>query len=464
MTPEKQIEEQAANPLPRYNDVPPVRFGEHDDFDREIIADNIIKLLDSDLTDCYPMAIDGGWGTGKSEFCHKLINKMRDNAANYKTRNVIYFDAFEAENVEEPLLSLLAKITEVVPESEKESLRSKIAPVVRYGLKITLKGLVSHTLRQNADDIADGLRETIEEESKTIIDGLLKEYSQAKANVDALKKCIENAVVQKELVIFVDELDRCRPDFALNVFELVKHVFDIEGVKFIFVINSNQIKAMISHRYGHDVETDVYLEKFIKFSITLPRITSKYQEFNVSARYYELELLKLQKKHLVGRRNYAYQFISDFIKNKNISLRGVEKLSFSIKLYTELCPTRHLNSPIGDLGWSLFTVAGILIFTFDKNLSEKIIKNTASKNDIYEFFGVESRKTDIDNWSVIQLMSEILAFETVPSHLKDVEYTHDQQNNIQTKIKQLFEVRYSPPREGILTILIDIIQTLNFCG
>ena len=36
--------------------------------------------------------------------------------------------------------------------------------------------------------------------------------------------------------------------------------------------------------------------------------------------------------------------------------------------------------------------------------------------------------------------------------------------NYQTKIKQLFEVRYSPPREGILTILIDIIQTLNFCG
>ena len=466
MTPEKQIEEQAANPLPQYNDVPPVRFGEKDDFDREIIADNIIKLLDSNLTDCYPMAIDGGWGTGKSEFCHKLINKLRDNAANYKPRNVIYFDAFEAENVEEPLLSLLAKITEVVPESERKSVVSKIAPVALYTGKVIAKGLLSHLFRQNGDELIDGFSNALHEEAQKgldeSIDGLLKQYAQAKNNIEALRTAIQTALGEKELVIFIDELDRCRPDFALNVFELIKHVFDINGVKFIFVFNSEQIKSMIKNRYGDDVDTERYIEKFIKMSINIPKIISYHYDIDASLRFYSLKMKELKKEYLAQKDSFVFKLISEFIKNKNISLRGIEKLIFSINVFCEIRPGNALSNSKFKITWVLFSIIGVLIFTFDKSIAKKILINSASKDDFFMFFNVNHVVTSRDKLSTCQLVSELIAFEFE----KEFPHNTEEERIFEIEIKEFISALYSHgyPSDGALSLIRDTIKTLNFCG
>ncbi len=466
MTSAKRIEEMAANPEREYNDVPPVRFKEKDDFDREIIADNIIKLLDSDLTDCYPMAIDGGWGTGKSEFCHKLINKMRDNAANYKTRNVIYFDAFEAENIEEPLLSLLAKITEVVPESERKSVVSKIAPVALYTGKVIAKGLLSHLFRQNGDELIDGFSNALHEEAQKgldeSIDGLLKQYAQAKNNIEALRTAIQTALGEKELVIFIDELDRCRPDFALNVFELVKHVFDIEGVKFIFVFNSEQIKSMIKNRYGSDVDTETYIEKFIKLSIVLPQVLSEYRENIASLRLYKLKMNKLQKAHLKNEGSFIHELVSEFIKNKNVSLRGVEKFCMYINIYTSLVPDGSVSSPRYRFAWTLYSFIGILIFTFDKTLAQKILGNTSTPEDYFKFFNIKHQKIKSSELSCCQTVCEVLALDFQEKIQNSSEIKDEFFQEIKEIRNRMFEGYY--PHNGLVSLIKDPIKTLNFCG
>ena len=80
-------------------------FENRDEFKRAAIADKVIKLLESDI-DLSPMIIDGGWGTGKTEFCHKLIHRIK----NRETHQTIYINAFLADHSDEPLLTILAEV------------------------------------------------------------------------------------------------------------------------------------------------------------------------------------------------------------------------------------------------------------------------------------------------------------------------------------------------------------------
>lgn len=77
-----------------------------------------------------------GLGTGKTEFCHKLINLMTEE----DTHHLIYVDAFQADHADEPLLTVLAEVVNILSsEEDKESFIKKAIPAARYGLKTLAK-------------------------------------------------------------------------------------------------------------------------------------------------------------------------------------------------------------------------------------------------------------------------------------------------------------------------------------
>lgn len=75
------------------------------------------------------------------------------------------------------------------------------------------------------------------------------------------------------LVVIIDELDRCRPDFAVRTLERIKHLFEVENVIFVLMLNRVQLCASIRGCYGADVDADGYLRKFLLFSLQLPQHT-----------------------------------------------------------------------------------------------------------------------------------------------------------------------------------------------
>ena len=74
-----------------------ITFDAQDEYNRKPIAEKIISLLDAEI-DISPLVLDGTFGTGKTEFCHKLVNLMR----NQNNHHVIYIDAFEADHADHP--------------------------------------------------------------------------------------------------------------------------------------------------------------------------------------------------------------------------------------------------------------------------------------------------------------------------------------------------------------------------
>ena len=72
----------------------------------------------------------------------------------------------------------------------------------------------------------------------------------------------EDAPGTRPLVVIIDELDRCRPPFALSLLERTKHLFSVDGICFMLVAHMPQLDAIVRAAYGIDNEARLYLEKF----------------------------------------------------------------------------------------------------------------------------------------------------------------------------------------------------------
>ena len=259
-----------------YSVMKALTFDSRDEFIRKPIAEKIIKLLDSDI-DVSPLIIDGKWGTGKTEFCFKLKNLIEaDNPNNYK---VGYVNAFQADHANEPLLTLISEIVSFYPKKsyQRKKLIKNALPYLRLiggiGLKAGLGFAFGRYTADVPEEFSKGL-ENIEEGSKELIDlsleSLIEDQAEADRSLNTLKNALNNVAADNPVILLIDELDRCRPDFAVMMLETIKHVFDVENVQIILITNAEQLKATIKHSYGSETNSHDYLYKFFKYQINLP--------------------------------------------------------------------------------------------------------------------------------------------------------------------------------------------------
>lgn len=367
-----------------------------DEFNRARVADQVIRLLTSDI-DISPMVIDGDWGTGKTEFCHKLINRFRSVHENYQ---ILYVDAFQADHANDPLMTILAAVASLIPEGEKkQSFIEKAIPVARYGFKTLLKAGASHLLRENADDIADGLEEQLQEAANKAIDAsvaaVLKDHEKASQNLRALQDTLAELAKDRPIVIFIDELDRCRPDFSVHMLEVIKHTFDVENVKFVLVTNTRQLRAAINHSYGPTVDAQRYLDKFLKFSIKLPTEvygrSGYYEEQLLAAVEHFLKLMSsssaLTDTDLNDPNKALFRYISHLIRVNELSLREVETLARHLEIYHSLSQGLGSNRVYG---YRLLSIFAVLVFCFRQDIYEDIQSGRTRAEVVAEYFGVSA--------------------------------------------------------------------------
>ena len=90
-------------------------------------------------------------------------------------------------------------------------------------------------------------------------------YEEYRSALEGFRECLETFSPEegngKPLVVFIDELDRCRPDFAVNFLERVKHVFDVPSLVFVMAVNRKELASVVKSFYGCG-DGEKYLEKF----------------------------------------------------------------------------------------------------------------------------------------------------------------------------------------------------------
>lgn len=353
-----------------------VGFASEDEFNRKPVAEKIIRLLTSDI-DVSPMVIDGGWGAGKTRFCEKTIRLLEERHPEYQC---IYVDAFKADHADEPLMTLLAAVAEALPKSKQKQLIQKAIPAARFALKTSLKAGVGWVVRQNADKLADDFEKEIEEAGKAAadasIESLLKDHIDAKKSIKTLRDTLRRLASTQPIVVFVDELDRCRPDFAVSMLENIKHIFDVKGVSFVLVTNSSQLRSAIVNQYGGDMaNAQRYLDKFIAFTFELPRHIRHTGNDSVLAAHIYLRT-QLNKSRVFATdqifgSTLAWEFADVLIRQNDITLREAETWARHLAIYHLLSSTSEFRPGVAQ-GRMALAVFVIFVFAFHKDLVRDI--------------------------------------------------------------------------------------------
>ncbi|HFC8508393.1 TPA: P-loop NTPase fold protein [Neisseria subflava] len=470
-------------------------FATHDEFNRKPIAENIIRLLTSPI-DLSPMVIDGGWGTGKTEFCQKLVRLMQQHP-NFQP---VYIDAFRSDHSGEPLLALLAEIiktctpedTDGQPSEKRKSFTNRIAKVAGFGIKTIFKAAMGHVLKQNTDDLAEELQQIMndDQEARSVaetvtdtaniianhtidvtVEALLKEQIEAEKNLETLKSCMKELAEDKPIILFIDELDRCRPDYAVDMLEVIKHVFDIENVKVVLVTNTKQLCAAINHRYGAEVDAQKYLDKFLKYSFALPDKVLDQNEAQgtiVAVQYFE-PLLKNSRifdelKGLIEN-EVIRGFICDMIKRTNISLRETERLVRFLEIYHSL--SGGLSNKVR---WEniLLVITGIFIFCFHPELIKNINENHVAAGDPCQLFNFQILPKKPMDESNVNYADVIAMMFIMFSKVKDPTFVFrisDDQEYWQMHVNNLFLRNVNLDYcgiDGVFSVLKNTFRVLSF--
>lgn len=362
-----------------------------DEFERRPIAENIISLLDAGTFT--PMVLDGPWGSGKTEFSHKLMSLIEENHDDWQ---VAYIDAFKADHSDEPLMTLIAAVAKLLPEKggKREYLKKAALPAIRFGLKTAAKATVAHLTRESFEDVADEYHGAIDKAlNKTVdatIESLLQEHVEADKNLEVLQGALRVVAEEAPLILIIDELDRCRPDFAIEILELIKHVFDVPNVQFLLVTNTQQLKAAIKHRYGIDVDAQKYLDKFLKLKVQLSPFVNRATRKQIPAVMVSYKQLLENSPQLAsynGRLpgDIRFKFLQMFLELSSFSLREVETLVRTMEVY-DIIGNQALSTNQNPNGHGLFEFLGLILVTFNPKLANSIVENQITSADFYNYF------------------------------------------------------------------------------
>lgn len=307
----------------------------NDLFERKAIAERLTGYIDRLSVGCV-MGIDAPWGEGKTYFGRNWDALLSEQG--YKT---IYLDAFEQDFSDDPFFAISAEIlaTTEADEEDDESWTGLKQAVVNTGkavLPAATKLLINSfgkwilgtsDLAELKEKLPEVFEDKLGDAAEQYVKKRLHEYDQEKQTALHFRQALTDYTLKQEkpVVFFIDELDRCRPTFAVQIIERIKHFFDTPNLIFVLLLNREQLEESIKGVYGSGINAHAYLGKFVHFFLKLPKRTkleSGRQNFNTSYSQYLAQHYKFENTQ--NMQNFT-ESLGDCASYLGLSLRDLEK-------------------------------------------------------------------------------------------------------------------------------------------
>jgi len=199
------------------------------------------------------------------------------------------------------------------------------------------------------------------------------------------------------LVVVVDELDRCRPDYGLEVLEVIKHFFAIPRVTFVLGVNLLALENSVKARYGAEIDASAYLRKFIHVTASLPSEVGQQHNLKEAAIVY----LEHQMNEM-GVPDHIAERLTPHIKlvarNNKISIRDIGKILSAVSLLSD----EILKRPDVLSGWVDVTVALLTAKIICPEIYPKFLAASVTEGDLERYFDAtllrRSQKLE-DEWN-----------------------------------------------------------------
>jgi len=348
------------------------------------------RLLESTNYSVY--SFTGDWGSGKTTFI-KLWEKSMSPA------EYIHIDAFEMDYETEPFIMFIKHFNKYLKDQkniDQELLNSFMAKAKNIFLrsmktigKTGMNALVGKIVgNENAKNI-------ISDFSEILFDQLVIDESNESSLFDSLKDILSKITesLEKPIYVIIHELDRCRPSFALETLEKIKHIFTVKNIKFILVYNNYILASIIEKTYGIS-NGNRYLDKFIQKSIAINN------DYNFS-NWFSDELKNLKEpdpssmQHILNSLEGSSKIFSTIKKTYNLTLRDFKMLiSNLLNIRTNALP----DSPVGDK--FLFIIIAFEVLRIIDTKKYIVLKSIIETNSVLDLNSPEAAE-------IINLMNSI---------------------------------------------------------
>ena len=259
------------------------------------------------------IGVYGDWGSGKSSLMYMCKDRLTKKDKNIKC---LVFNGWLFENYEDAKTAILGTILDEISKEESLSQKAKdiikglyksidkfklVKGALKYGTDFFLTGGMGSLFSVTAGQFLKKFQENVDKsELEDIRSNISDEFNNKELREDIRKFQKEFSILLEEskinrLVVFIDELDRCRPDTILDTLEAIK-LFLFEGkVAFIIGADERHISYAVKSKFKdiEGIQIDIgkeYLEKLIQYPIRIPRLNADEVEIYIACLLLQSEL------------------------------------------------------------------------------------------------------------------------------------------------------------------------------
>ncbi len=362
----------------------------NDIFDREGYGEALKNLVVCSQ-DALVISLDGKWGEGKTTFV-----KMWQGLLTESSIPNIYIDAFANDYVDDAFITVVSSITDYAEKTIIKGHQEKIiefkekskkvgGQLLSWSARIGIKAATLGAIKDSDIDELKNIKGDLSKTASDLVGNFVEErISNHSKNVELIKSFREilsalpaklESEDEKPLVIIIDEFDRCKPTFAVELIEKIKHLFSVENVVFLLVMNKTQLEESIKSVYGQNIDAHTYLQKFINIETKLPKNID--ERYNSDLSTYTNRLLQLHELTNLDDVSNIVDCIKCLANHFNLSLRHLEKVFTNLAIFYGTTAENHLRiTPV--------IVFLAIVKVIDSSLFDKILHRRVSYAEVVE--------------------------------------------------------------------------------
>jgi hypothetical protein len=299
------------------------------------------------------ISLNGGFGSGKSTFFKMWTDRLAKKESSDDRLFVVEVNAWNDDYCGDPLISLVSALIESLNQRNQD-IQSVLNAAKDVGWFLT--GIGNQVVNKfsginpaSAGELAErkkSAREGRQDFSGTFFDI----FNAKKKALESLKNSIRTIISgdNPNILILVDELDRCRPDYAISYLETIKHVFDIKGIIFVIAVDRKQLECSAKAAFGADLDFPEYYRKFIQREVALPKPkTEAYR--GLASKYAEYYLQRENERHcFMSVDRHRIDNILELISSMKMTPRQIQEV---FRIMGHVLETDELKK--GQLLWCL---------------------------------------------------------------------------------------------------------------
>ena len=330
------------------------------------------------------LALDAPWGYGKTTFLKMWEAWLRQEAQGFPV--VACFNAWETDFTNHPFLALSSELTKELESSVKTAPIPGFNTFRRAGEKLLRASIPA--IPQLAEALIPGGGVTVEAVLSVLSAAASEkadtnDYLEVKAAIASFKKALKDMAQElgKPLIIMIDELDRCRPSYAVELLEVAKHFFAVDNVVFVLAVNRDELIHSVKALYGTGFDAEGYLCRFFDLDFQLPKPGREQfiQELLETTKLTSI----LDTRESQDERQTARTLLEAFLGSPELSLRDVQQAVHRLGLVLLLLPADTALLAVT-------AVVAIVLRTVDLEVYRRFVAGEATDEEVVDkVFGLQ---------------------------------------------------------------------------